>query len=541
MELLDLTYILLLLVLAFWLGWKLNSRLGKRSIAAGELRAAEIIDSAKRESEKLLNDGNKEYEKLLADAEKESQNIKREKLLEVKDEWYKKKIEYDTEVNQKRQKLQNLEKQIQQREETIDKKLDTVSSKERENKDAEKNLFELKRNLELRAKELDRIEKEQNEKLEKISGLTAEEAKAILIDNMTQEARGEVNKAVKGIYEKSKLEIKKESQKVIIQAIQRTAAEVSVESTVSVIQIHNDELKGRIIGKEGRNIRAFEAATGVDVIVDDTPEAVILSSYDQFRREVARLSLERLMADGRIHPARIEEVVAKVEHDLEEEMFKEGENVVLQLGIHGLHNELIKLIGRMKYRSSYGQNLLQHSVEVAYLTGIMAAEIGLDANMAKRAGLLHDIGKTMDRIMDGPHALIGMEITKKYREHPIIVNAVGSHHEDIEMEHPIAPLVQAADAISGARPGARREPIEGYVKRLETLEAIASSFEGVAKTYAIQAGREVRVVVEHDKVDDIVADKLAYDIARKIEDEMQFPGQIKITVIREVRKVHYAK
>lgn len=541
MELLDLTYILLLLVLAFWLGWKLNSRLGKRSIAAGELRAAEIIDSAKKESEKLVSDGNKEYEKLLTDAEKESQNIKREKLLEVKDEWYKKKIEYDTEVNQKRQKLQNLEKQVQQREETIDKKLDMVSLKERANKDEEKNLLELKRNLEHRAKELDRVEKEQNEKLEKISGLTAEEAKAILIDNMTQEARGEVNKAVKGIYEKTKLEIKKESQKVIIQAIQRTAAEVSVETTVSVIQIHNDELKGRIIGKEGRNIRAFEAATGVDVIVDDTPEAVILSSYDQFRREVARLSLERLMADGRIHPARIEEVVAKVEHDLEEEMFKEGENVVLQLGIHGLHNELIKLIGRMKYRSSYGQNLLQHSVEVAYLTGIMAAEIGLDANMAKRAGLLHDIGKTMDRIMDGPHALIGMEITKKYREHPIIVNAVGSHHEDIEMEHPIAPLVQAADAISGARPGARREPIEGYVKRLETLEAIARSFEGVAKTYAIQAGREVRVVVEHDKVDDIVADKLAYDIARKIEDEMQFPGQIKVTVIREVRKVHFAK
>ncbi|MCK6613240.1 MAG: ribonuclease Y [Ignavibacteriaceae bacterium] len=541
MELLDLTYILLLLVLAFWLGWKLNSRLGKRSVAAGELRAAEIIDSAKRESEKMVTDAKKEYDKILTDAEKESQNLKREKLLEVKDEWYKKKVEYDSEVNQKRQKLQNLEKQVQQREETIDRKLDTVSAKERENKEAEKNLFELKKNLDLRAKELDRIEKEQNEKLEKISGLTAEEAKAILIENMTQEAKGEVNKAVKGIYEKAKLEAKKESQKVIIQAIQRTAAEVSVETTVSVIQIHNDELKGRIIGKEGRNIRAFEAATGVDVIVDDTPEAVILSSYDQFRREVARLSLERLMADGRIHPARIEEVVAKVEHDLEEEMFKEGETVVLQLGIHGVHNELIKLIGRMKYRSSYGQNLLQHSVEVAYLTGIMAAEIGLDANMAKRAGLLHDIGKTMDRIMEGPHALIGMEITKKYREHPIIVNAVGSHHEDIEMEHPIAPLVQAADAISGARPGARREPIEGYVKRLETLEAIARSFEGVAKTYAIQAGREVRVVVEHDKVDDIVADKLAFDIARKIEDEMQFPGQIKVTVIREVRKVHFAK
>ncbi len=308
-----------------------------------------------------------------------------------------------------------------------------------------------------------------------------------------------------------------------------------------MVQIQNDEMKGRIIGKEGRNIRAFESATGVDVIVDDTPEAVILSSFDQFRREIARVSLERLIADGRIHPARIEEVVEKVKQELEEEMIKEGENTVLQLGLHNMHNELIKHIGKMKYRSSFGQNLLQHSIEVGYLTGIMAAELGLEVNLAKRAGLLHDIGKTVDKSVEGPHALLGYDLTRKYNEHAIVVNAVGSHHEDIEMEHPIAALVQAADAISGARPGARREPLESYVKRLENLESLAKSFEGVAKTYAIQAGREIRVVVEHDKVDDLLADKLAREIALKIEDEMEYPGQIKVTVIREVRKISYAK
>ncbi|MDP3830533.1 MAG: ribonuclease Y, partial [Ignavibacteriaceae bacterium] len=319
------------------------------------------------------------------------------------------------------------------------------------------------------------------------------------------------------------------------------AAEHSVETTFSVFQIQNDELKGRIIGKEGRNIRAFEAATGVDVIVDDTPEAVILSSFDQFRREVARISLEKLIADGRIHPARIEEIVEKTRTELEEEMFKEGENTVLQLGIHGMRPEMIKYVGKMRYRSSYGQNLLQHSVEVAYLCGIMASELGIDPVLAKRSGLLHDVGKVVDKEVEGPHALIGFELAKKNKENPIVSNAIGSHHDDMEMEHPIAALVQAADAISGARPGARREPIEGYVKRLETLEALAKSFEGVAKTYAIQAGREVRVVVEHEKVDDIFADKLAYDIAQKIEAEMEYPGQIKVTVIREVRKVSYAK
>ena len=300
-------------------------------------------------------------------------------------------------------------------------------------------------------------------------------------------------------------------------------------------------MKGRIIGKEGRNIRAFESATGVDVIVDDTPEAVILSSFDQFRREIARISLERLISDGRIHPARIEEVVEKVTQELEEEILREGENTILQLGLHNMHAELVKHIGKMKYRSSYGQNLLQHSIEVGFLTGIMASELGLDPVLAKRAGLLHDVGKTVDKSIEGPHALIGYDLTKKYKEHPIVVNAVGSHHEDIEMEHPIAALVQAADAISGARPGARREPLESYVKRLENLELLAKSFEGVAKTYAIQAGREIRVMVENEKVDDIVADRLAREIAQKIEEEMDYPGQIKVVVIREVRKIGYAK
>lgn len=519
-----------LVALFFYLGWVFNNKVGKKSIAAAEERAKEITESA-----------NKEAAIIKVNAEKDANSIKKEKLLEVKDEWHKKKIEHENEFNQKKQKLQNTERQLQQREETIDKRLDSAIQKEKENKQVEKDLQTVKKNLENRQVELDNREKLQNEQLQQISGLTAEEAKQILLDNMVSEAKGDVKRIVKDIYDKAKAEAKKDAQKIIIQAIQRTAAECSVETTVSVVQIQNDELKGRIIGKEGRNIRAFEAATGVDVIVDDTPEAVILSSYDMFKREIARISLERLISDGRIHPARIEEVVAKVTQELEEEIFKEGEHTIMQIGIHGMHNEMIKLVGRMKYRSSYGQNLLQHSMEVAYLTGIMAAELGLDANLAKRAGLLHDIGKTMDRIVEGPHALIGYDLAKKYREHPIICNAIGSHHEDMEMEHAIAPLVQAADAISGARPGARREPIEGYVKRLETLESLAKGFEGVARTYAIQAGREVRVVVEHEKIDDIFADKLAYDIARKIEVEMEYPGQIKVTVIREVRKVHIAK
>jgi len=508
-----------LVVVFFYLGWFFNSRVGKKSLVSAE-------ENAKR---------------ILADAEKEAKNIKREKLLEVKDEWYKKKIEFDNEVNQKRQKLSNIEKQLAGREENAEKKLDLVLQKERESKRIEKDLLDIKNNLEKKSQELSRIELEQNERLEKISGLTAEEAKNILIENMVNQAKIDSAQRVKELIEKAKADAKKEAQKIIVQSIQRTAADHSIETTVSVVQIQNDEMKGRIIGKEGRNIRAFESATGVDVIVDDTPEAVILSSFDQFRREVARVSLEKLIADGRIHPARIEEIVEKTRQELEEEMIREGENTVLQLGLHNMHNELIKHIGRMKYRSSFGQNLLHHSIEVAYLTGIMASELGMEINLAKRAGLLHDVGKTVDKSIEGPHALLGYDLTKRFKEHPIVVNAVGSHHEDIEMEHPIAALVQAADAISGARPGARREPLESYVRRLENLETLAKSFEGVAKTYAIQAGREVRVVVEHDKVDDLVADKLAMDIASKIEQEMEYPGQIKVTVIREVRKISYAK
>jgi ribonuclease Y len=508
-----------LVALFFYFGWIFNSKIGKKSLLSAEEKAKQMVE----------------------DAQKEANNLKREKLLEVKDEWYKKKLEFDAEINQKRQKVQNLEKQLTSREENIEKKFDLVIKKEKETKEIERELLELKKNIDFKMQEIAKLESEQNEKLERISGLTTEEAKKMLMDNMVNQAKSDVAVTVKEIYDQAKAEAKREAQKVIVQAIQRTAADHSIETTVSVVQIQNDDMKGRIIGKEGRNIRSFEAATGVDVIVDDTPEAVILSSFDQFRREVARVSLERLITDGRIHPARIEEVVDKVRQELEEEMIREGENTILQLGLHNMHQELVKHVGKMKYRSSYGQNLLQHSVEVAYLTGIMAAEVGLDVNLAKRAGLLHDIGKTVDKSVEGPHALIGYDLAKKYKEHPIVVNAVGSHHEDIEMEHPIAPLVQAADAISGARPGARREPLEGYVKRLETLEALAKSFEGVAKTYAIQAGREIRVVVEHDKIDDAVADKLSHDIAAKIEEEMEYPGQIKVTVIREVRKISYAR
>jgi len=508
-----------LVAIFFYLGWLFNSKVGKKSIVSAEKRAEQII----------------------ADAQKEANAIKKEKLLEVKDEWYKKKVEFDNEVNQKRQKIANLEKQLSSREESVEKKYDLILQKEKDIKKLEKEINELKLNLDKRAEEIKKLEIEQNARLEKISGMTSEDAKKILIENMIAEAKSDSAQMIREIYEKAKAEAKKEAQKVIVQAIQRTAADHSIETTVSVVQIQNDEMKGRIIGKEGRNIRAFESVTGVDVIVDDTPEAVILSSFDQFRREIARISLERLIADGRIHPARIEEIVQKTTNELEEEILKEGENSLLHLGLHNMHPELVRYVGKMKYRSSYGQNLLQHSIEVAFLTGIMAAELGLDQILAKRAGLLHDIGKTVDKTVEGPHALIGYDITKKYKEHPIVVNAVGSHHEDIEMEHPIAVLVQAADAISGARPGARREPIESYVKRLENLENLAKSFEGVAKTYAIQAGREVRVVVEQEKVDDIVAEKLARDIASKIEEEMEYPGQIKVTVIREVRKVAFAK
>lgn len=511
---------------AFYFGWFVNNKIGSNSISRAE-------DEAKRIKEQA--------QKFLEDAEKDAKHIKREKLLEVKDEWLKKKQEFDVEVNTRKQKLQSQEKQLEVKEDSLNKKIESINQKEKSIKDLENQLIKSKEDLERKHTELDKKIYEQNVRLEKTAGLTSDEAKKMLVENMLSKAKSDAAQSIKEIRDQAKVDAKKEAQKVIVLAIQKTAVDHSVESTVSVVQIQNDEMKGRIIGREGRNIRAFEAATGVDVIVDDTPEAVILSAFDQFRREVARISLERLIGDGRIHPARIEEVVAKVEQELDEEIQKEGENTLIQLGLHGLHPELIKFVGKMKYRSSYGQNLLQHSIEVAYLTGVMAAELGFDVNLAKRAGLLHDVGKTVDKNIEGPHALLGYDLAKKYKEHPIVINAIGSHHEDIEMEHPISALVQAADAISGARPGARREPLESYVKRLENLETLAKSFEGVAKTYAIQAGREVRVVVEPDKIDDILSDRLAYEISQKIQEEMQYPGQIKVTVIREVRKIAYAK
>ncbi|PIQ09592.1 MAG: ribonuclease Y [Ignavibacteriales bacterium CG18_big_fil_WC_8_21_14_2_50_31_20] len=509
----------ILIVLAFVLGWVINSKIGKNNIVIAE-------DKAK---------------KILEDADRDAKNLKREKILEVKDEWYKKKQEFDAEANTKKQKFANIESKLEKREENLDRKYDLVLSKEKEIKNIEAQIDRKQEQLKNKEKEVEQLVFEQNIKLEKIASLTAEEAKKMLMENMINKAKSEAIQQVQQIRDEAMVEAKKNAQKIIVQSIQRTAVDHSVESTVSVVQIQNDEMKGRIIGREGRNIRAFEAATGVDVIVDDTPEAVILSAFDQFRREVARISLEKLISDGRIHPARIEEVVKKVQSELEEEIYKEGENTLIQLGIHGVHREIIKLIGRMKFRSSYGQNLLQHSIEVAHITGFMAAELGLDQAIAKRAGLMHDIGKTVDKSVEGPHALLGYDVAKRYKEHPIVINAIGSHHEDIEMEHPISALVQAADAISGARPGARREPLESYVKRLENLEKLATSFEGVEKTYAIQAGREIRVVVEPEKADDDFSNRLAFDIAKKIEEEMEYPGQIKVTVIREVRKIAYAK
>jgi ribonuclease Y len=506
-------------VALFFIGWMLNSQVGKQSIASAEKQAKKIIE----------------------EAEREANNIKREKLLEVKDEWFKKKQAFEQEVTAKKNNIQNIERQLKIREEAIDKRTEVLEKKEKQVQELEAKLNEKIAEYEQKTQQLNSLIEEQTHRLEKIAGLTQEEAKKMLIENLISEAKTEAAQIIKQIRDEAKAEAKKEAQKIIVQAIQRSAADHSVETTVSVIQIQNEEMKGRIIGKEGRNIRAFEAATGVDVIVDDTPEAVILSAFDPFRREVAKVALERLIADGRIHPARIEEVVEKVKMDLEDQIIEDGENTLIELGIHGMHPELVRLIGKMKYRQSYGQNLLQHSKETAVLAGIMAAELGLDPILAKRGAILHDIGKVLDKNTEGPHALLGAEVAKKYNEHPIVVNAIASHHEDVEMEHPIAAIVQAADAISGARPGARREPLESYVKRLEKLESLAKSFEGVAKTYAIQAGREVRVVVEHEKIDDVSAEKLAQEIAARIQEEMEFPGQIKVVVIREVRKIAYAK
>jgi ribonuclease Y len=503
----------------FYLGWFMNTKSTKSKLMSAD-------EQAKR---------------ILADAEKSALNLKKEKLLEVKDEWYRKKQEFDADYQAKKSKIKSFEKQLQDKEESLDKKLDVYAKKEKNIDKLENDLNRKILILQEKEEKLDILTNEQNVKLENISGLTAEDAKTILLNNMIEETKTQGAQKMKEIRDDMKLEAKKLARNLILQAIQRSAADHSVETTVSVLNIQSDELKGRIIGKEGRNVRAFEAATGVDIIVDDTPEAITISAFDPFRREVAKISMERLIADGRIHPTRIEEVVEKVKKELEEEIIKVGENALIECGLHAFHPELVKLIGRMKYRTSYGQNVLQHSIEVAHLCGIMAVELGLDPILAKRGGLLHDIGKVIDREVEGPHAILGYELAKKYKENPIVCNAIGAHHEDMEMESPIAVIVQACDAISGARPGARRESVEGYVKRLEKLEELAKSFEGVGRTYAIQAGREVRVIVEHEKISDALADQLSVDIASKIQEEMEYPGQIKVTVIRERRSVAYAK
>jgi ribonuclease Y len=505
--------------ITFYLGWFFNAKSTRNKLMSADEQAKKILD----------------------DAEKSALTLKKEKLLEVKDEWYRKKQEFDSDYQSKKNKLKSFEKQLLDKEENLDKKIESLQRKEKNTEKLERDLNQKIQNLQSKEEKLESMLQEQNIRLEKISGLTTEEAKNILMENLVDETKKDCAGKLKEIRDDMKLESKRIAKNMIVQAIQRSAADHSVETTVSVLNIQNDELKGRIIGKEGRNVRAFEAATGVDIIVDDTPEAITISAFDPFRREVAKISMERLIADGRIHPTRIEEVVDKVKKELEEEIIRIGENALIETGLHGLHSELVRLIGKMKYRTSYGQNVLQHSIEVAHLCGIMAVELGLDPILAKRGGLLHDIGKVIDRDVEGPHAVIGYELAKKYKEHPLVCNAIGSHHEDMEMESPIAVLVQSADAISGARPGARRESVEGYVKRLEKLEELAKSFEGVGKTYAIQAGREVRVIVEHDKISDALADQLSVDIASKIQEEMEYPGQIKVTVIRERRSVAYAK
>ncbi|MDZ4712208.1 MAG: ribonuclease Y [bacterium] len=537
-----------LCLLTFFLGWYINTRANKIKIDGSENVAKKILSDADFLSKERITTAEKRSREILADAEKASQNLKKEKLLEVKDEFYRRKQKFDEETKEREKSVVEDEKKLKHEKELVEKERSEIHKAQGVvKKTAEE--FELKFN-EVTAKnnkaekiieEYSEILEEQKVKLHRISGLSEEEAKKILYESLINEAKLEAAQKIQEVREETKLDSNKISKNIVIQAIQRTASDHSVETTVSVLQINSDELKGRIIGKEGRNIRAFEAATGVDIIVDDTPEAIIISGFDPFRREVARVAMERLIADGRIHPARIEEVVEKTQKELVEEIIRVGENTLIEMGIQGVHRDIITLIGRMKFRSSYGQNVLNHSIEVGHLAGIMAAELGLDAQMAKRAGLLHDMGKTIDRNIEGPHAILGYEVARRCKEHAIICNAIGAHHDEMPMEHPISILVQAADSISGARPGARRESVEAYSKRLEKLEGIGNSFEGVANTFAIQAGREVRVIVEQERINDTLQDQLAADIAKKIQEEMEYPGQIKVNVIRERRSIAFAK
>lgn len=478
---------------------------------------------------------------IIREAELEGENIKKDKILQAKEKFMKLKEEHETTMKDKERRLQSTEDRVKAKEKTLSQKIEEVSRKENE---LQKNQAELEARVQafdLKHQELEKIQEKRVAELSKISGMSVEDAKNHLMDALKDEARTGAMTYIKDITEEAKLNANREAKKIVIQTIQRVATEQAVENAVSVFNIDSDEVKGRIIGREGRNIRALEAATGVEIIVDDTPEAIILSCFDPVRREIARLALHQLVSDGRIHPARIEEVVAKTRKQLEEEIAETGRRTCMDLGIHGLHPELMRMVGRMKYRSSYGQNLLQHSREVANMCAIMAAELGLNVKIAKRAGLLHDIGKVPDEEPELPHAILGMKLAEKYGEKPDVCNAIGAHHDEIEMTTLISPIVQVCDAVSGARPGARREIVEAYIKRIKELEGLALSYDGVSSAYAIQAGRELRVLVEADKVTDLKADELSFTISQRIQTEMTYPGQVKVTVIREKRSVNYAK
>lgn len=505
------------------------------SLIAGVVAGFVIANS------KLNKGGIQEKENLIKEVEVKAESFKQEKILQAKEKFLQLKAEHDKAVNERNQQLVVLENKAKQREGDLSKKIEEATKRDKE-VESQKTHLALQVDLyKKKSEEIEKSHRKQVELLEKVSGLSAEDAKAQLIESIKAEAKTDAMAFIKDTMDEAKINANKEAKKIIIQSIQRLATETAIENSVTVFHIESDEIKGRIIGREGRNIRALEAATGVEVIVDDTPDAITLSCFDSIRREICRLSLHQLVTDGRIHPARIEEIVEKTKKMIDDEIVETGKRTCIDLGIHGLHPELIRMVGRMKYRSSYGQNLLQHSREVANLCAIMASEMGLNPKVAKRAGLLHDIGKVPDEEPELPHALLGMKLAEKYKEKPEVCNAIGAHHDEIEMLTLYAPIVQVCDAISGARPGARREVAEQYMKRLKDLEALALSYDGVEKTYAIQAGREVRVLVSSDKVDDKQSEQLAFDISQKIQTEMTYPGQVKVTVIREVRATAYAK
>jgi ribonuclease Y len=482
----------------------------------------------------------KRTEKILADAEHEGESVKKDKILQAKERFLKLKEEHEEVIRDRERKMQSNEDKVKAKEKTLSQKTEEVARKEKELEKVHSDYEHKLTSVEAKHIELDKIQQKRVAELSRISGMTVDEARNHMMEALVDEARTQAMAHIKEVTEEAKLNANREAKKIVVQTIQRVATEQAVENAVSVFNIDSDEVKGRIIGREGRNIRAIEAATGVEIIVDDTPEAIILSCFDPVRREIARLSLHQLVSDGRIHPARIEEVVAKTKKSLEEEIAETGRRTCIDLGIHGLHPELMRMVGRMKYRSSYGQNLLQHSREVANMCAIMASELGLNVKIAKRAGLLHDIGKVPDEEPELPHAILGMKLAEKYGEKPVC-NAIGAHHDEIEMTTLISPIVQVCDAISGARPGARREIVESYIKRIKELENLALSYDGVSNAYAIQAGRELRVLVESEKVSDLKADELSFSISQRIQTEMTYPGQVKVTVIREKRSVNYAK